>query len=239
MKQIQKKENAIVISAELLESLANAIRRYVNEISVFAIEEVEISKNDSPLYDETIAHRIGLVPIKMGGNLDEKKTKLKLESKKEGFVYSGELKGAEIVYDKIPLTALSKGQEISLTATGKFGKGSEHAKFSPGLMFYREICELEIDKSLSEEIKRACPNNETKEKANKIIILDNLKEGVEDRCEVICQKKNKTLKIKKTNELVILLESFGQFSAEGLFKKAIDTLKKDLVELEKKIKIDF
>ncbi|MBU4308524.1 MAG: DNA-directed RNA polymerase subunit D [Nanoarchaeota archaeon] len=236
MKQIQKKENSIVFSTELSESLANAIRRYVNEIPVFAVEDVEISKNDSPLYDETVAHRIGLVPIKMKKDIDEKKTKLILDSKKEGFVYSGEIKGAEIVYDKIPLTALSKGQELSLTATGRFGKGNEHAKFSPGLMFYREVCELEMDKSLSEEIKRLCPQNEIKEKGNKIIVLDNKKVEVGDKCEEVCVKKNKDIEINKTGELIISIESFGQMNVEDILKKSTEALKKDLAELGKKLK---
>ncbi len=236
MEQIEKKENSLVFRVEINESLANAIRRYINEIPVFAIEDIEISKNDSPLYDETIAHRIGLVPIKMENHLDEKKTKIILASKKEGVIYSGELTGAGIVYDKIPLTTLSKGQELKLTATGKFGKGKDHAKFSPGLMFYREVLELSIFKSLSEEIKKACQNNEIKEKANKIIVLDNQKKEVADRCEFICEKNNKPPEIIKTNELIISLESFGQIDSENIFKKAVNVLKKDLTELEKKLK---
>ena len=66
MKKIEKSENQIVFSAEMEETLANSIRRYINHIPTLAIDEVEISKNDSALYDETIAHRIGLIPIKSG-----------------------------------------------------------------------------------------------------------------------------------------------------------------------------
>ena len=58
---------------------------------------------------------------------------MKLKTKKEGFVYSGELEGdAEVVYDKIPITLLDKGQELEIKATLKAGKGEEHEKFSPG-----------------------------------------------------------------------------------------------------------
>ena len=155
MEKLGKKENQISFSTEIEESLANAIRRYVNEISVLAIDEVEIFKNDSPLYDETVAHRLGLIPLKMDKNTDEDtKSKLKLEAKKDGFVYSGELKGPEkVVYDKIPITSLTKGQELSLVAEIKAGKGKEHSKFSPGLMFYRNVLELKIDKNLYNELK--------------------------------------------------------------------------------------
>lgn len=65
METIESTKNKIIFSAEIEESLANAIRRYVHEIPVLAIDEVEIHQNGSPLYDETLAHRIGLVPLKM------------------------------------------------------------------------------------------------------------------------------------------------------------------------------
>ena len=44
-------------------SYANAIRRTGQEIPVLAIDTVEFSKNDSVLYDEILAHRIGLIPL--------------------------------------------------------------------------------------------------------------------------------------------------------------------------------
>ena len=64
MKQIEKNENKIVFETEIEDSLANAIRRYVNHVPTLAIDEIEITKNDSPLYDEMIANRIGLIPLK-------------------------------------------------------------------------------------------------------------------------------------------------------------------------------
>jgi len=64
MELIEKKENQITFIAEADERLMNSIRRYVNQIPVLAFDEVVISRNDSPLYDETIAHRMGLIPLK-------------------------------------------------------------------------------------------------------------------------------------------------------------------------------
>ena len=136
MKIMNKKDKQIEFIAETVESLANAVRRYLNQIPVIAVDEVEISKNDSPLYGETIAHRIGLIPLKMDKLISEKTiVKLKLSAKKEGIVYSGELTGGvKVVYDKIPITSLKKGQELEIVAIAKVGKGNKHSKISPRIM---------------------------------------------------------------------------------------------------------
>ncbi len=236
MKTIEKKDNQITFITEIDESLANVIRRYINEILVLAIDEVEIFKNDSSLYDETIAHRLGLIPLKNISVSEKTPLKLKLRSKEEGVVYSKELKGnIDVVYDKIPITFLSKGQELEILAIAKFGRGSEHSKFSPGLMFYRDVSEIIMDKSLKEKIKKACPENEIKEKGDKILILDNKKREICDLCEGICEKNKKNIEVKPTGELMISIESFGQMSPENIFKKSIEKLKKDLSEVSKKI----
>lgn len=151
MEIVEKKERQMTFRARIDESLANAIRRYVDEIYVLAIDEVEISKNDSALYDETIAHRLGLIPLKIDKNVNEKtKAILKLYSKEEGYVYSGEMSSKKVVYDKIPITLLQKGQELEFTATAISGKGRDHSKFSPGVMFYRDSVDPEEEKDSDE-----------------------------------------------------------------------------------------
>jgi DNA-directed RNA polymerase subunit D len=233
MKLVEKKEDQITFTAEIDEGLANSIRRYVNHVPIVAVDEVEISKNDSPLYDETIAHRLGLIPLKDDkGN--KKKSKIKLSVKEEGFVYSKELKGMKIVYEKMPITFLNKDQELEITATTKTGKGIEHSKFSPGLMFYRNVVEMIIDDKFYNEIKKIIPNNEIKKKGNKIIILDDKKQEIVDVCEGVCKQHGKSIEKNFKDELVITLESFGQISVEEIFKKSIEELKKNLSEVSKK-----
>ncbi len=235
MKLIEKNNNQIVFEAVIDESLANAIRRYLNHIPIIAVDEVEIFKNDSPLYDETVSHRIGLIPLKMSKAL-KKNPLLKLSSKKEGFVYSNELGGEiEPVYDNIPITYLNKGQELEFNATTVSGNGTEHAKFSPGLMFYRNVNEIIMDKGLAEEVKKMCPNSNISEKGSNVIILDNGKYQVEDVCESISEKRGKKAEVNKKEGLILTLESFGQLNPEEIFGKAVDELKKSLSAVSKQL----
>lgn len=237
MNLIKKDQGKLCFSIDTNESLANAIRRHVNEIPMIAIDDVEISRNDSPLYDETIAHRIGLVPLKMEKSFKENaEKKLKLKFKKQGIVYSEELKGdVPLVYDKIPLTILNEGQELNLNATVRLGKGKNHSKFSPGLMYFRNICEIILNKKFANEISKRFPNK-IKEKGDKIIIDDNLERPLMDFCEGLAIRNKEKSEIKGQEGLIVNVESFGQTSPEIIFEKAIDILKKNLAEVAKKLK---
>lgn len=239
MKLINKKDDQIVFSANMSESLANAIRRSINQIPVAAIDEVEISRNDSPLYDETIAHRLGLISLRTDKALDPKKpTKIKLDSKNEGFIYSGEIKGpVKVVYGKVPITVLKKGQELELTATLKTGKGEEHAKFLPGIMFYRNAVKIKVGADCPTEVIDACHHKVLNLKDGKINVTDEYLCDLCDACVEVCTSsgKKEVIKLEPSDELVITLESFGQLDTNDIFKKSVDSLKKDLAEVSKKI----
>ncbi len=238
MELIEKKENKMVFRGEIDETIANAIRRYLGRISVLAIDEVEIHKNDSPLYDETVAHRIGLIPIKTDKSVNEKTSaNLKMSVDKEGTVYSGELKGPiKTVYEKIPITLLNKNQEMEVVAKIRAGKGIEHAKFSPGLMFYRNIVNARIDKDCPQEIIESAKKSAVKTEGGKIVIHDIYGN---DACEASIEKYMTEGKMQAelipTEELLMTVESFGQMDPGEIFKKSIEALKKDLETVDKKI----
>ncbi len=233
MEVITKKDNKIVLRIGVDDSLANSIRRYVNKIPLVAVDEVEISRNDSPLYDETIAHRIGLIPLKQS----KKEGTLNLEVKKAGMVYSGELKGdVEPIYDKIPITLLNEGQELKISAHAKAGTGSEHAKFSPGFIGYRNVVEIMLDNGVAKKIGQIFPNVEFKQKGNKAVVFDDGEKEIYDICEGMSERDRKEIEVKPTNDIVMFIESFGQIKAQDILKKSIEFLKKDLNEFAKKIK---
>ncbi len=236
MKKIEKSQDQIVFTAEIDETIANSIRRYVNQIPILAVDEIEIKKNDSALYDEAIAHRIGLIPLKSGKKSPKKNGELKLEGKGEKTVYSEDITGTpSVVYKKIPITVLMPGQEISLTASVRPGKGTEHSKFTPGIIFYRNITEVTLGKEFLDEVKKSCPGASINEKGDKIIITDDQKNEVMDVCEGIATAKKENVEVMAKDGLVITVESFGQISPEDVFKMSIEFLKDDLKSLSKEV----
>ena len=218
----------------------NAIRRYVFEIPVLAVDEVEILKNNSPLYDESIAHRIGLIPLEMEKNYTEKTLPmLKLVANKEGTIYSNELKGkVKVVFDKIPITTLDKNQEFEIIAKTKIGKGKEHSKFSPGLIFYRNLVQIKVNKDSKELIEKMknCPHNILKIKDEKSYSEGKFTCDLCESCMEEYKRQGKgEVEIISAKELAIFIESFGQLGVKDIFNRAIKELKKDLTEASKKI----
>lgn len=238
MEIIGKTKDKYAFSAKINETLANALRRSVNRVPVIAIDELKIAKNDSSLYDETVAHRIGLIPLKMEKSYKEGDThKLKLKVKKAGMIYSGDIKGdVEVVYNTMPILLLHENQEVDIEMTTRLGVGEEHAKFSPGIVFYREMYEITLSKKFAEQIKKIFPNNKIKEKGDKMVVLDDQVRSLADYCESICEKAGEKAELKETGELIFVVESFGQLEAKEILEKAIDALEKDFKEFLKHLK---
>jgi len=239
IKIISKDKNKISLVTDMTESLANSIRRSALEIPILAIDEVEFFKNDSALYDEVIAHRLGLIPLiteKTGSQIEE----LKLKIKGPCTVYSGDLKGkADVVYDKIPIVILEKDQKLELVARTKLGKGIEHSKFSPGLIFYRNVGKIEVDKSCDECKKcvEACPQKILSVEKGKGTLKDVYKCDLCEVCIDACRAHNKeAIKLEKSDELILNVESWGQIDAKEVFTRAIKALNENLEELSKEIK---
>lgn len=253
IKLINKEEKKISFVTNMDESLANAIRRSVLEIPILAIDEVEIYKNDSALYDEVLAHRLGLVPLVTEKTFTEREkctckgkgcskcsVDLKIQANGPATVYSGNLKGkAEIVYDKIPIVILNKDQEIELVARAKLGKGIEHSKYSPGLVFYRNLAKIEVDKSCDDCKKcvEACPQKIISIEKGKVEVKDIYKCDLCGVCVEACKQENKNaIKISESEEIMFFIESWGQIKPEEIFKKAVEQLNSNLQELSKAVK---
>ena len=232
MEVVVKTPEKLILRTEMNYSILNAIRRSVEEIPTLAIDEVEIFKNDSALYDEVLAHRIGLVPIKNDGKISSKTTgTLSLKKVGPATVYSGDFKGdLKVVFSSIPLTLLEKDQEIELTATANVASGLEHTKHVPGLIYYRNLFEVKSGNvkldSIVQEFSGAIKHEK---KGNKWVcdLNDNQVDEI---------KKLDKDSISDSKEYLVFVESFGMIDAEKIFTRAIETLQENLEAFEKSLK---
>lgn len=214
-----EEKQKLKFDADMPIGLANAIRRSALEIPIMAIDEVEIIKNDSALFDEILAHRIGMIPIKTN-KVSAKELQFRLKKKGPCTVYSTDFEPSIGTEFKLPLVILAEGQEVELNVYAKPGKGIEHIKHSPGLIYYKHKLEDELLSltSIDETGKLEFDDEELKEK------------GIDE--ETI----NKLKKIGNVEELRFNIESWGQLEVKEIFTKAIEGLNKNLDELNKAVK---
>ncbi len=150
--------NKLFVSFSLEENeIANVFRRIIiDEVPTFAIDEVEVIANESPLYDETIAQRLGLIPISTDLNSYNLKknckcggigcalceVKMSISSNKEAYVYSKDIKTDDpqikAVFENIQITKLFPNKKFELNLKAILGKGKEHAKWSPAHCYLKE-----------------------------------------------------------------------------------------------------
>ena len=134
-------------------AFANAFRRaMIGEVPTLAIEDVRIYDNTSALFDEMLAHRVGLIPLKTdlssystqencacgGAGCPGCTSTYTLSVEGPRTVMSSDLipqdPKAVPVYDNIPIVKLTKGQKLVIEAKAILNTGREHAKWQPTLV---------------------------------------------------------------------------------------------------------
>ena len=129
-------------------SFANLLRRaMVSEVPTLAIDNVRIYDNSSVLFDEMLAHRLGLIPLRT--DLDQYRPRSECTCEGEGCpactaIYTLSVEGPATVYSsdlipqdpdaapaeaEIPIIELDTDQKIVLEAHAVVSTGKEHAKW--------------------------------------------------------------------------------------------------------------
>lgn len=254
----KKKEKKVKFLLQKSDSgYANTIRRImISEIPTMAIEDVEIKSNDSVLYDQMIALRLGLIPLTTdlkaynvpkdcickGAGCARCQLKLTLKEIGPKTVYSKDMKSKDPkvkpVYDKIPIVELLEGQSLEFEATAILGTGKEHTKWSPCLAYYTNYPLIKIKKQPEDpnKIIEKCPKKIFEIKNNKLSIND--KKLIEcDLCEACLETDNENcIELEhKEDEFIFTIESWGQLNTNEIIEESINVLNKKLSEFKKLI----
>jgi DNA-directed RNA polymerase subunit D len=228
-------------------SLVNALRRIcMVEVPTMAIETVEILKNDARIFDEALAHRLGLVPITTDlesivfpadcdceDHCSRCSVSLVLKGKGPKNLYSGDLKSEDSntkpVLDTIPLVKLKEGDEVELEAIAQLGVGEDHAKWQPTTTCaYNNYPEITIDADKCDACLKCveeCPRSvlELDEKNNKITVVDLENCSICRTCMKDCQ--NDAIIVDFVDDKFIFhMETDGSLSPTEVLSRACDIL---------------
>ncbi len=227
-------------------SFVNALRRVIiNSVDTLAIEDVTIFKNTSSMYDEILASRLGLVPLKTIPELVKSKKEILFKLKETGpkAVHASDFipsdKDIVPVYPDMLLLNLKEGESIDLEAKAVFGRGSDHIKFSPAHVSYHFYPVIDIKKGGvkgAAKIASLCPVNILEGSGDNLSV----KKGMTQDC-ILCKAcedyaGQENIKISSDPEKVIFsLENWGQLSTKEIFEQAIESIEEELKEIGKKV----
>lgn len=233
-------------------AFANSLRRVMKTmVPSMAVDYVDFYLNTSYLYDEILAHRIGLIPIKTDYekfNIPENCTcegegcpncqisfRLNVEGKRT--VYSGDFVSddPEVVpaYDNIPLVELFEGQQIMMEATARLGTGKEHSKFQPvSVCAYRIIPQIAIDKKKCTncgDCVEACPKGVFEGKDGKLVVRDEKDCTICMECVKVCPEE--AISIEETNNFLFTVEGVGSLPIKTVLREALEMMKERAEEM--------
>ncbi|MFQ5975187.1 MAG: DNA-directed RNA polymerase subunit D [Candidatus Hydrothermarchaeales archaeon] len=232
-------------------AVANALRRaMISNIPTLAIDDVHFIDNTSSLYDEIIAHRLGLIPIKTDLGLfnfrDECKCKdgcpsctltLNLKAEGPGVIYSHELKSQDKKIKPIKdilIVKLGKNQRLELEADAVLGTVKEHAKWQPCVATYKyyPIIEIAGECDECERCVEACPRNVLGVKRGKIKVISERDCILCNSCAEVCEKNAISIR-GDDRRFIFRIEGNGALEPEQIFTKACDVLEAKSKELKK------
>ncbi|HLD42910.1 MAG TPA: DNA-directed RNA polymerase subunit D [Candidatus Nanoarchaeia archaeon] len=248
-----EKDKAVLLLHGITPAVANMIRRYtMMEVPTLAVEDVEFRKNSSILFDEMIAHRLGLVVLKSdlktynkreeckcgGKGCARCEVKMALSGKGPSVVMASEMKFKDPkirpVFPNTPIVKLLKGQEIEVEGTATLGSGKIHAKWSPGHVTYRYRPTVEVNGKIDAEYAKSFPLDifDIKESSatvnkEKLVMCHACNPSYSDKHIVFGEDKN---------EIVMIIEPFGQLTIQEMVDAALGIIQKNAEEVKDLLK---
>ncbi|MHA1771455.1 MAG: DNA-directed RNA polymerase subunit D [Candidatus Thorarchaeota archaeon] len=231
-------------------AFANALRRtMLTRLPSMAIDEVLILENTSVMYDEMLAHRLGLVPLVTplddynhpeecdcegkGCSLCQCTLTLEVEAgDEEVMVYSGDLQSQDPkvvpAIDKIPLVKLAPRQSLIIEAYARLGTGRENAKFQPvSTVAYKYVPAVSVDKSKCTKCGacvEVCPKKIFNLDGGVISTQNTLACSLCEICVRECEPGAITID-SKPNSFLFKVESTGALSPEEIIERSVELLR--------------
>ena len=249
-----KKQNRIVFLVKgSNEVFANTIRRLIiEEVPTLAIEDVEFKDNNSALYDEMVALRLGLIPIKTdlkSYNLPSKckcggvgcaqcQLQMTLKASKKGYVYAADVESSDpkctFVFEKMPIVKLLSKQKIDCTMTAIVGQGKDHIKWAPGWAFYYQEPVLKVGKVENpEKVMEKCTDGVFTLKNKKLEV--NEEKVYESQLLELYADLDSSISLEHTDNIIFHLESWGSLSYKEILHKSADILIEKVEAMEELI----
>ena len=214
----------------------NTLRRLcMKHVPTMAIDRIEVHQNDSGLFDEILAHRLGLVALNTepgSFNMAEPDAEKSAATHAEfSLDVSGpitvraehlepENQTVAPVQEDTVIVELLEDQTITLVATARLGTGDEHSKYDPCLASYYYKPSITVDNSVSdlEQKIQAFPPQITED--------GEIKEDLINTPELIdaCEDVNDAVTIEyddNTTDFIFTIEPWGQLSSEEIISEAL------------------
>ncbi|MBI5635555.1 DNA-directed RNA polymerase subunit D [Candidatus Micrarchaeota archaeon] len=216
----------------------NAVRRkIISGLPCFAINEVTMFENNSSMFNDYLANRIGLIPLTFDESVDaQSPILLSLDATGPGIVTSESLKSSEErikpVNDDFPIIELTTGK-LRFEATAVLGTGRAHARHQCAIASFSYYPHVEFKKMTPEARKRileVCP--QVSEKGGKLeldsdayVQANPVLEAFSDEVGIAYDE----------TSFVFFVESYNNVDAQTHFRKALELLEKDCEECAKEL----
>ncbi len=237
----------------------NTLRRLLmNEVPVMAVEEVEFRQNSSILYDEIVAHRLGLIALKTdlesyelpeeckceGEGCEECQVTLTLQKEagedEQVMVYADDIESADPevkpIHQKTPIVQLNPNQKLECEMKAQLGKGEEHAKWSGCHAWFKYYPYVEVEEQPEnpEKIAEKFPPVLEVEEGDLVVNEEALwSHDIID--EEIEEKTEGAVSYEERDDFVFAIETWGPLSVEELIEKAVEIHNDQLDEFQEKL----
>ncbi len=245
-------------------AFANALRRtMIMDVPSMVIDDIFVFENSSAIIDESLAHRIGFVPLKtdlenyvlpsdcdceseLGCEKCRVVLTLDVETETDTrTVYSGDFISENPAVipasPTIPLTKIAPGQAVRLEAYARLGTGREHSKWQPvSESIYQNLAEITIHDTCTNcaECVKACPRDVFKMESGELKIVDINQCILCRECERVCPVEPSAVTVDFVEDTFIFsVESAGGLPPEKIVTEAVKVLSSKLTKFAEKIEL--